>query len=282
MAEAKVFTVENRKGGVSKTTTAVTLAAGLADRIRADGKRVLLVDLDAQGDASRVLGIEPNGRCVSYVLSGKGTIKDNIKSADRQLSGGPYRPNLYLLPASDRLKTVKEKVVANLAAEAATEIAITGKYDSKNHSSITTLLSERLEVARQLFDYIIIDCPPTLDILQEAVHEFADYAIVPVKMDFLGTSATGRHTGNILADQEKGIKITIFAVVPTFVDTRLRLTRAMMDQLTTKYRSVLCKPVPATVQVAEAAASGMTILEYAPESAAAAAYQYLIDRVLSV
>lgn len=280
MANAKVFTVENRKGGVSKTTTAVTVAAGLAERIRTNGGRVLLVDLDAQGDASRALGIEPNGRCISYVLTGEGTIKDNIKGADRQLTGGPHRPNLFILPASDRLRTAKEELLAGIASSVAARIA-TRTYDPKKSDDITTVLNNRLEVARQLFDYIIVDCPPTLDILQEAVHEFADYAIVPVKMDFLGTSATGRHTGNILADQDKGIDIKIFAVLPTFVDARLTLTKAMMEQLTKKYGRLVCKPVPPTIKVAEATAEGKTIMEYLPDSAAAEAYRYLIDRVLS-
>ncbi len=83
---------------------------------------------------------------------------------------------------------------------------------------VITLFQERLAGLKKIFRYIVLDCPPTLDIFQQAVHEFADYAVVPVKLEFLSTSATGRHTDNILADQASGIDIRIAAVVPTFVD----------------------------------------------------------------
>ena len=90
--EAKVFTVENRKGGVAKTTTAVTLACGLTQRLAENGGgRVLLVDLDPQGDAARALGLSPDGRCLSYVLTGESTLRDQVMPADRSADGGPAR-----------------------------------------------------------------------------------------------------------------------------------------------------------------------------------------------
>ncbi|MCB0202536.1 MAG: AAA family ATPase, partial [Anaerolineae bacterium] len=99
---AKVYTVENRKGGVGKTTTAVTLAVGLARRLHEDGGgNVLVIDMDPQGDAARGLGLDPNGRCVSNVLLGDGDVdilRENVMSADRGDDGGPSRPNLYVLP----------------------------------------------------------------------------------------------------------------------------------------------------------------------------------------
>lgn len=126
-----------------------------------------------------------------------------------------------------------------------------------------------------------MDCPPTLDLLQQAVHQYADYAIVPVKVDFHGASATGRHTSNILQDQAEGIEITIAAIVPTFVNARHNLTKSMMHELTCVYgKQVIAKPVPNTVRVAEAPASGgRTVVEYMPDSPAAKAYQDLVDRL---
>jgi chromosome partitioning protein len=112
---AKVFTVENRKGGVGKTTTAVTLGVGLARRLEQNGGgNVLIVDMDPQGDAARGLGLDPGSRCVSQVLLGDGSLEPlriNVLPADRSLDGGPVRPNLYVLPATDRLSEAKEDIL---------------------------------------------------------------------------------------------------------------------------------------------------------------------------
>jgi chromosome partitioning protein len=282
MMPAKVYTVENRKGGVGKTTTAVTLAVGLARRLHQDGGgNVLLIDLDPQGDAARGLGLEPNGRCVSNVLTGSGSVdllRANVLSADRSASGGPARPNLYILPASDRLSEAKEDILTEFALLAARSMR-SKQGNADRH--LMYILDEKLHLAKQAFAYIVIDCPPTLDLLQQAVHQYAHYAVVPVKVDFHGASATGRHTNNIVQDQAEGIDITIAAVVPTFVNARHNLTKSMMQSIIKTYgRQIVTKAIPNTVRVAEAPASGgLTILEYDPESPAAVAYQDLVNRI---
>lgn len=279
---AKVYTVENRKGGVGKTTTAVTLAVGLARRLNQDGGgNVLLIDLDPQGDAARGLGLEPNGRCVSNVLTGSGSVellRANVLSADRSASGGPARPNLYVLPASDRLSEAKEDILTEFALLAARSMR---SKQGNPDRHLMYILDEKLHLAKQAFAYIVIDCPPTLDLLQQAVHQYAHYAVVPVKVDFHGASATGRHTSNIVQDQAEGIDITIAAVVPTFVNARHNLTKSMMQSIIKTYgRQIVTRAIPNTVRVAEAPASGgLTILEYDPESPAAVAYQDLVDRI---
>lgn len=279
---AKVFTVENRKGGVGKTTTAVTLAVGLARRLHKDGGgNVLVIDMDPQGDAARGLGLDPNGRCVSKVLLSDGNVeilRENVMPADRGDDGGPARPNLYVLPASDKLSEAKEDILTEFALLAARSMR---SRRGGNETHLVDILDEKLGLAKQAFAYIIIDCPPTLDLLQQAVHQYADYAIVPVKVDFHGASATGRHTSNILQDQAEGIDITIAAIVPTFVNARHNLTKSMMHELTRVYgKQVIAKPVPNTVRVAEAPASGgQTVLEYMPDSPAAGAYRDLVDRL---
>ena len=223
--------------------------------------------------------LQPEGRCLSYVLTGEGTLSENIMPADRSDSGGPSRPNLFVLPASDNLRSAKEILLSQLTVN--TVMAqIRGRGSDNGVVPMVEILNDRLGPAKQVFDYIILDCPPTLDMLQEAVHNFADAAIVPVKADFHSTSAVGRHTRNILDDQAGGINISIKAVVPTFVDKRLRLTRNMLAQLKRTYGSLVSEPVPNTVRVAEAPASGgLTIIEYAPDSPASAAYQSLVNLV---
>ncbi len=279
---AKVYTVENRKGGVGKTTTAITLAVGLARRLHADGGgSVLVIDMDAQGDAARGLGLNPNGRCVSNVLLSDGSVnvlRANVMAADRSKDGGPPRPKLHVLPASDKLSEAKEDILTEFALLAARSMRSRRTGDEPH---LVDILDEKLGLAKQAFAYIIVDCPPTLDLLQQAVHQYADYAIVPVKVDFHGASATGRHTGNIVQDQSEGIDIKIAAILPTFVSARFNLAQSMMDDLTRVYgKQVIAKPIPNTVRVAEAPASGgLTILEYMPDSPAAIAYQDLVDRI---
>jgi chromosome partitioning protein len=279
---AIVYTVENRKGGVGKTTTAITLAVGLAQRQQRDGGgNVLLIDMDPQGDAARGLGLETDGHCISNVLTGNGgveVLRANVISADRSRSGGPARPKLYVLPASDRLSEAKEDILTEFALLAARSMR---RKQGDANRQLVYVLDEKLHLAKQAFAYIIIDCPPTLDMLQQAVHQYADYAIVPVKVDFHGASATGRHTSNIIEDQSEGIHITIAAVVPTFVNARHNLTKSMMQSIIKTYgKQVVTKAIPNTVRVAEAPASGgLSIIEYDPQSPAAIAYQDLVDRV---
>lgn len=281
---ARVYTVENRKGGVGKTTTAVTLAVGLASRCHENGGgNVLLVDLDPQGDAARGLGVDPGGRCISRVLLGSGGVKelrDNVVSANRESDGGPSRPNLYVLPASDALANAKTRIISSIAADVVA-MMMQGVKASDTNEQVIMLLERKLAIARQAFKFIIIDCPPTLDMLQQSVHHFADAAIVPVKVDYHGTSATARHTQNILDDQADGINITIKAIVPTFFQPRHNLTQAMMDELAQRYgRKVIMTPIPNTVRVAEApAVNGLTIFEYEPGHPAAEAYWDLVDYI---
>lgn len=281
---ATVYTVENRKGGVGKTTTAVTLAVGLARRLHeSGGGNVLLIDMDPQGDAARGLGLVPNGRCISHVLLSDGNVdilRANVISADRSSDGGPSRPNLYVLPASDKLSEAKEDILTEFALVAARSMR---SRRSGGERRLVDILDEKLGLAKQAFAYIIVDCPPTLDLLQQAVHQYADYAIVPVKVDFHGASATGRHTSDILQDQADGIDIKIAAIVPTFLNAQHNLTKSMMRELSRVYgRQVIAKAIPNTVRVAEAPASGgQTILEYMPDSPAAIAYQDLVDRIYS-
>jgi chromosome partitioning protein len=289
-----VITVENRKGGCGKTTTAITVAVELAARLRRAGSadHVLLIDLDPQGDAARALGVDPGKRCISYILDGSGTFKDNIVSG--ATTRAPDRGELYILPSSDRLSDVKARLIGEPATRYAAEIAaqaVLAGFTGKQSQTFTvdpgaarreaiTLFQERLADLKHLFRYIILDCPPTLDIFQQAVHEFADYAVVPVKLEYMSTSATGRHTDNILADQATGINIRIGAVVPTFVDPRLTIVRETYSELSQKYGRVLTKPVPRTTRIEQASQDGLTIVEVDPDSRAGEAYRHLVDKLM--
>ncbi|MCP4422043.1 MAG: ParA family protein [Chloroflexi bacterium] len=275
--KAKVYAVVNRKGGVGKTTTAVTLAYGLARKIEGTG-HVLLVDLDPQGNVVHSLGLSPNGKDIAGVLTGDVPVEQAILSADRSESGGPTRSNLWVLPSSDALADAKLTLVTNAALG-----SVLDQFGGQSRKSVSTnqLLETYLAKAVATFDYIILDCPPSLDMLGTAIYHFADEAIVPVKVDYLGVGGAVRHTQNIIEAQAKGIDIKVGVIVPTFVRSREILARQMLEALAESYgKSRVAAPIPQSVVVEQSpAAGGLTVFEYASDSAPAKAYWQLVEKV---
>lgn len=275
--KARVFAIVNRKGGVGKTTTAVTLAHGLARQLGEQG-HVLIVDLDPQGNVAHSLGIEAGDYDVSDVLQGNVPAEKAILSADRSEDGGPDRPNLWVLPSSDSLADAKLALVTNAALS-----SVLDQFGGNNHKSVPTsqLLEAHLTKAVATFDYIILDCPPSLDMLGTAIYHFADEAIVPVKVDFLGVGGTARHTQNIIDAQARGIDIKVCKIVPTFVRAREVLARQMLQALKDSYgEQRVAEPIPQAVVVEQApAVGGLTIFEYAPDSVVSHAYQQLVESI---
>jgi chromosome partitioning protein len=264
---AKVLAVANRKGGVGKTTTAVALAHGLSQK----GHPVLLVDLDAQGNVSTSLGVRTNGHgTLSDLLLGRRPIEDCVIPADRSKNGGPSRKYLYLIPSDDSLVEAKDELVLKSFTE----------FQRRGVDSRIDLFAARLGKAMEVFHYIVLDCPPSMDSLSKAVYYFADEAVVPVKVDYLGASGTKLHTDEIIKRQEQGIDIRIGSVVPTFVRPREILARQVLAAIIQRYgRRIVSAPVPQSVVVEQApAAGGLTIFEHAPDSPPAKAYRVLVNR----
>lgn len=270
---AKIFAVMNRKGGVGKTTTAVTLAHGLAMSLNGKG-HVLIVDMDPQGNVAPCLGVSPNGHDIAYLLAGE-------KKAEECIIKAGSRPNLFVLPASDQLAAVKIELIGKEITSNLTRRMGRGKSGS---DGIDTILVDKLAIAAGAFDYIIIDCPPSLDMLADAVFNFADAAIVPVKPDFLGTAGTAHHTKNILSAQAEGIDIHVALYLPTFYRSREVLARQMVSSLVKTYgRSRVADPIPQAAALEQAPASGgQTIFEYAPDSLPAQSYAKLVEKVVKL
>lgn len=275
--KAKIYAVVNRKGGVGKTTTAVTLAHGLARKLE-DRGHVLLVDLDPQGNVATSLGLSPNGKDIARVLTGEMAVEMAIVHADRGRTGGPERPNLWVLPASDSLADAKLTLVANAALS-----SVLDQFGGRASRAVPTnqLLETYLAKAVATFDYVILDCPPSLDMLGSAVYHFADQAVVPVKVDYLGVGGAARHTQDIIDAQARGIDIKVGVIVPTFVRAREILARQMLSALIDSYgKSRVAVPIPQSVVVEQAPASGgLTLFEYAPDSVPAKAYWKLVEKV---
>ncbi|VAW32379.1 Chromosome (plasmid) partitioning protein ParA [hydrothermal vent metagenome] len=290
----KVLAVVNRKGGVAKTTTAINLAHGLSRKLmrRVAPKdvssisdpsnlyqyqdthyylmgHVLLIDFDPQGHCARGLGIDTGKADIGDVLLEQRHITEAVVSADRAEDSFP-RPNLWILPASDNLEKAKDILRAQAFAMPST----------KNYG-LVRILEARLKDALERFDYIILDCPPALDTFTQAVYQFADSAIVPVKPDYFSMAGTGQHISSIIEAQTRGIDIRIHTIVPTLNVLRQKLDQRMVEELREKYGEMVSQPIPRSQAVAEAPAFQQTIFEYDARflNPATIAYQALVDRV---
>ncbi|MBK8905979.1 MAG: ParA family protein [Anaerolineaceae bacterium] len=290
----KVLAVVNRKGGVAKTTTAINLAHGLSRKLmrRVAPKdldkitdrsnlfqyqdtyyyllgHVLLIDFDPQGHCAHGLGIDTGKADIGDVLLEQRHITEAVVSADRSAEGFP-RPNLWILPASDNLEHAKDILRAQAFAMPST----------KNYG-LVRILEERLAVALDRFTYIVLDCPPALDTFTQAVYQFADAAIVPVKPDYFSMAGTGQHISSIFEAQTRGIDIRIHTIVPTLNVARQKLDQQMVDELRELHGNMVSQPIPRSQAVAEAPALQQTIFEYDPRflNPATVAYQALVDRV---
>jgi chromosome partitioning protein len=258
--KAKVYAVMNRKGGTGKTTTAVALADGLARRAEGRSNAVLLVDLDPQGHVAQSLAIETNGRCLSQLLLDTAGFHDVLLQV-------PNSSGLWIAPASNQLVEAKRKLIMSRKIDGCLELA--------------------LNELSGVFDYIILDCPPNLDLLQTAVYKFADAAIVPVRADYLSLQGAIQHTKDIIDAQEHGSKFAIKIIVPTFFDGRKNQHNAIIAYLRKFYgQRKVAAPIPETIRVAEAPEYGMTIFEYANSrpsdgkaQEALLAYEQLVESV---
>jgi len=252
---ARVLVVANQKGGVGKTTTAVSLAAALAE----EGRRVLLLDLDPQGNASSGVGLraQVDGPTIYEVLVDRADVREAVVPT--------AFPNLWAIPATIDL--------------AGAEIELVAAFNRERR------LRHALEPLRTDFDVVIIDCPPSLGLLTVNALSAGDGVVVPIQCEYFaleGLGALRRNTDLIRAQLNPELEILGFVL--TMLDARTRLSQQVVDEVRTHFGDlVFATRIPRSVRLAEAPGFGQPITVFDPASRGAMAYRNLalevIDRI---
>jgi chromosome partitioning protein len=249
---ARRIAILNQKGGTGKTTTAVNLAAGLAER----DHEVLLIDTDAQGNVGVSLGV--NGEKSLYHV-----LVDGIEPSEAAV---PVRKHLEVITSDSTL--------------AAAEIWL-ARQNPDTRSRVLTKRLNLMQVSRR-YDYVIIDCGPSLNLLNQNALSYADEVIVPVTCDYLALVGV-KQVLRTIKDVEKylGHAVRVSAVLPTFYDGRTRLARDVLETLQGHFKHKCLEPIRLNTRLAEAPSHRKTIFEYAPVSHGAADYNRVCDWVLA-
>ena len=249
---ARRVAILNQKGGTGKTTTAVNLAAGLAERHH----EVLLIDTDAQGNVGVSLGVAGE-RSLYHVL---------VDAVEPMEVAVPVRKHL--------------DVITSDATLAAAEIWLA----RQNVDQRSRILSKRLNMMAisRRYDYVIIDCGPSLNLLNQNALSYADEVIIPVTCDYLALVGV-KQVLRTIKDVERhlGHAVRISAVLPTFYDGRTRLAREVLETLQSHFKHKCLEPIRHNTRLAEAPSHKKTIFEYAPVSHGAADYNRVCDWVLA-
>jgi chromosome partitioning protein len=234
------------KGGVGKTTTAVNLAAGLA----LAGSRVLLVEVDTQGQAARALGSKPTAG-LSELVAGEAAPQDAIV---------PARDRLWLLAGGRSLAGLKHQI-------------------SRKDFGGEQTLSDALALLDPGYDYVIVDTGPGWDALTVNALFYATEVLAPVSLEIMTLSSLIEFRRSVTAIQRYHSQLNLRYILPTFLDRRVKKSGEILQQLTGAFGDAVCSPIRYSVKISEAPGYGQTIFEYAPHSPGAEDYRQLTERI---
>jgi chromosome partitioning protein len=248
----RVLAVVNQKGGVGKSTTAVNLAAALGDL----GERVLLVDLDPQGNATSGFGLNKNQRdvCIYDSLLGDTPIESIIEPTQVE--------NVFVAPATIQLAGAEIELVSAMSREGRLRVVL------------QPILGD--------FDFVIIDCPPSLGLLTINALTVSNGLVVPVQCEYYALEGLSKLLDSVrLVKTHLNPTLDIFGAVMTMYDSRTRLSQQVVDEVRDFFGDRVFETlIPRTVRIAEAPSHGKPVTIYDPNGRGSTAYRRLAEEVL--
>lgn len=250
----RMIAVANQKGGVGKTTTSINLAACLAEK----GKKVLLIDMDSQGNTTSGLGMEKNelDKTIYEVLRGEIAVEESIIAIEECFN------HLFLIPSNRNLAGAEIELIT---AE-----------------NMQYILKNKLQPIRDQYDYIILDCPPALGMLTVNAMTASDSVLVPIQCEFYALDGLTQliYTINLIQNNLNP-SLYIEGVVFTMFDARTNLSLQVVENVKDNLNQNIYKTIiPRNVRLAEAPSHGLPINLYDKKSSGAEAYKLLAEEVI--
>lgn len=244
-----IISLINQKGGTGKTTTTLNLGSSLAKK----GKKVLLIDMDSQGNLGYCLGLD-DGISISDVLKEEETLESAIQEKE----------SMHIIPSDIRLVDVELSLI---------------EMDDRHQ-----VLHAQLSTLKKQYDYILIDCPPSLSVLTVNALYASDYVIVPMQMEVLSLQGLN-HIIETIEKINSGYKkkLKILGILPVMVDKRRKLSQEVKEYIQENYDlKVFDTMIRSNVTASEAPSFGQSVIAYRPKSNSAIDYMQFADEIIQV